>query len=98
MNTATRSLARAVVRTTTRTTLAAAPRQAFRQQGRRSYSSEAPKSESSTWLWAAGAAAVVAGGTGYWYSQQGRPSTPVVPKAFTPTKADYQKVYDEIAS
>ena len=91
-----RPLARAATRTTTRNAFATAPRQAFRQQGRRFYSSEpaAPKPSSSIWLYLTGAAA--AGGLGYWYvTASGAPSAASV-KA--PSQADYQKVYDDIAA
>lgn len=97
MASATRHFARAATRTATRNTFAVAPRQAFRQQGRRWYSSEpAQKSSSSTWLYLTGAAAV--GGLGYWYyTASGAPSAAST-KVVNPTKEDYQKVYNEIAA
>lgn len=96
MASATRQFARAASRVTARNAFAAAPRQAFRQQGRRFYSSEpAQKSGSSTWVLLTGAA--VAGGAGYWYYTNGAAAATATPKVFTPTKEDYQKVYNLIA-
>lgn len=97
MASATRQFARVATRTATRNASAVAPRQAFRQQGRRWYSSEpAPQKGSSTWLYLTGAAA--AGGLGFWYyTASGSPSA-ASSKIVNPTKEDYQKVYDEIAS
>ncbi len=93
-STVSRQFARATLRTTSRNTLATASRQAFRQGGRRFYSSEPPKSSgTSPLLYLAGAAVAGAGGY-YFYSQGGPAST----KVFTPTKEDYQTVYNEIAS
>lgn len=85
------------MRTATRPSVGvAAPRIAARQGGRRYYSSEgAPnKSGSNVWMWLAGAA--VAGGAGslYYLNQSGAAAAP---KIFTPTKDDYQKVYNAIA-
>lgn len=96
-----RQFARAAVRTGARTTFASSARQAFQRGGRRFNSSEAgseapkppPSSGSSAWIWAVGAA-VLGGGGVYFYSQGASPST----KNFVPTKEDYQKVYNEIAS
>ncbi|KAK3335507.1 heme peroxidase [Cercophora scortea] len=94
MASTTRTFARAL-RTSTRPAFAAAPRVAFRQSGRRAYSSEAGKSgSSSAWIWAAGAAAALGGGALY-YTNSAAPSTP---KVFTPKFEDYQAVYNEIAS
>lgn len=91
-----RQFARAATRIAARNTFATAgPRVAFRQQGRRFYSSEPPKSSSSSFFWIAGAAAA-AGGAGYYFYAQG--SQPTTPQVFKPTQADYQKVYNEIAS
>jgi cytochrome c peroxidase len=100
MNTATRQFARVALRTTTRTTLSAAPRQAYRHNGRRFYSSEPSKSSgSSTWIWLTGLAIAGGGGGYYYYTQQqgGLSAANTVPKVFKPTKEDYQKVYNEIA-
>lgn len=92
-STVSRQAARAALRTSTRSAFVTAPRQAFRQNGRRFYSSEAPKSSgSSSLLWLTGAA--IAGAGGYYFYSQGASATP---KVFTPTKEDYQKVYNEIA-
>lgn len=93
-----RQFARAALRTTTRNALATSSRQAFRQGGgRRFYSAEQPpkSSSSSTLLYIAGAVVLGAGGF-YLYSQGGASSAST--KVFTPTKEDYQKVYNEIAS
>ncbi|RYO82119.1 hypothetical protein DL764_009655 [Monosporascus ibericus] len=93
---ASRQFARAALRTSARNTVATAPRHAFRQGGRRFYSSEPPKnSSSSTLLYLA--AAAVAGAGGYWFYTQGG-ALSASAKVFNPTKEDYQKVYDEIAS
>jgi len=93
MATAARSLTRAL-RTSTRPAFNVAPRVAFRQGGRRFYSSQSTKSSSSSWIWIAGAAAV--GGGGFWlYTQDPISATP---KPFTPKFEDYQTVYNEIAS
>lgn len=88
-------MARAAMRTATRPAAVAAPRMAFRQSGRRFYSSEPTKSGSSTWVWLTGLA--VAGGAGGWYYLQNN-STSATPKVFTPKFEDYQAVYNEIAS
>jgi cytochrome c peroxidase len=70
---------------------------AYRQSGRRYYSSEAPKSgSSSTWMWLAGAA-VAGGAGGFYYLNQNAATGSATPKVFTPTKEDYQKVYNAIA-
>ena len=83
------------MRTATRPAAVAAPRMAFRQSGRRFYSSEPAKSGgSSTWAWLAGLA--VAGGGGGWYYLQNNSSSGT-PKVFTPKFEDYQAVYNEIA-
>lgn len=84
------------MRTATRPAAVAAPRMAFRQSGRRLYSSEPAKSGSSTWIWLSGLAAA-AGGAGGWYYLQNN-SAGATPKVFTPKFEDYQAVYNEIAS
>ncbi|KAI9172011.1 Cytochrome c peroxidase [Paramyrothecium foliicola] len=95
MASATRTFARAATRATTRNAFAVAPRQVFRQQGRRFYSSEpAQKSGSNAFLLLGGAA--VLGGAGYWFYANS--AADATPKVFTPTKEDYQKVYNEIAA
>lgn len=91
-----RHFSRLATRCATRNAFALAPRQAFGRQGRRWYSSEPAQKSSSTWLYLTGAAA--AGGLGYWYyTNNGAPSAAST-KVFKPTKADYQKVYDDIAN
>jgi cytochrome c peroxidase len=88
-------------KTSTRNTAFTLPRQAFRQQSRRGYASEAPKSSSSGLYWLGGLA--VAGGAGYYaYAQsngswlKGSSGETVGIKA--PTFEDYQAVYNEIAA
>ncbi|KAK0734056.1 heme peroxidase [Lasiosphaeria miniovina] len=94
MASATRTFARAL-RTSARPTFSAAPRVAFRQNGR-FYSSEPTKSASSSaWIWLVGAAAV--GGGGAWFYKNGS-SGSATPKVVTPKFDDYQAVYNEIAS
>lgn len=91
--TVSRQFARAALRTSARNTFATSSRQAFRQGGRRFYSSEQPrKSSVAPLIYAAGAA--VAAGAGYYLFTQGSAST----KVLSPTKEDYQKVYNEVAS
>lgn len=101
MATTARHFSRTATRLTTRGFSTTAPRAAFRQRysGHRFYSSsssgsEPPKSSISPFVWVAGAAAI--GGAGYvFYSQQqAGPAAKVV----NPTKDDYQKVYNAIAS
>jgi cytochrome c peroxidase len=71
------------------------PRQTLRQQARRAYSSEAPKSSSSTGIYlGVGALAL---GAGYYFYSQSSGSSASETKVFTPTFEDYQKVYNEIA-
>lgn len=88
-----RQALRTAVRTSARSGVSTASRQAFRQNGRRFYSSEAPKpaGSSSGLIWLG--AAAVAGAGGYFLLGQGSGS----PKIFSATKEDYQKVYNEIA-
>jgi cytochrome c peroxidase len=92
MASASRQFVRAATRASTRSAFSVAPRQAFRQNGRRYYSSEPTQKGSSLWIYLAGAAAVGAGG--YFYLNGGS----ATPKVFSATKEDYQKVYDEIAA
>lgn len=75
-----------------------APTQAFRQQARRGYASEAGSSSggSGAWVWLLGLAAVSGGGY-YAYSQGLFAGEDAKSKVFTPEFADYQKVYDAIA-
>ncbi|KAK8027093.1 cytochrome c peroxidase- mitochondrial [Apiospora marii] len=89
-----RQVARSALRTSVRSTFSTSTRHAFRQSGRRFYSSEPPKpSGSSSLVYLAGAAAAGVGGY-YFYSQN---ASSVAPKLVNPTKDDYQKVYNEIA-
>ncbi|KAF4637145.1 hypothetical protein G7Y89_g947 [Cudoniella acicularis] len=95
---ATRTFARAALRTSARNTAFVLPRQTFRQQSRRGYASEPAKSSSSSvWI---GLGAALAGGVGYYLYSQGNPlaGSAGVTKVFTPTQEDYQKVYNEIAA
>jgi cytochrome c peroxidase len=99
----TRGLARAALRTGNRRAFTSiVPLQPlFRQhQSSRGYSSEAPKppaSGTSAWVYVA-AAAAVGGGAFWFFSKDSSTAAQVVPKVFKPTKEDYQKVYNEIAS
>lgn len=89
-----RQFARAATRVAARNTFATTgTRAAFRQQGRRFYSSEPPKPSGSGRFLAAGAGAAIGVTVYYLYSQK-----PTTPQVFKPTQADYQKVYNEIAS
>ncbi|KAL2260946.1 hypothetical protein VTK26DRAFT_4915 [Humicola hyalothermophila] len=92
MATATRTFVR-TLRTSARPALGVAPRAAFRQTGRRFYSSEPPKKGSSALPWLIGAAAV-GGGAWFYVNNQGE----VTPKVFKPKYEDYQAVYNEIAN
>ncbi|OJI98068.1 hypothetical protein ASPVEDRAFT_147337 [Aspergillus versicolor CBS 583.65] len=91
---ASRALLRSSFRPAVRSTRSALP-QGFRAGSRRGYSSEAepPKSSSNTLLWAGLAAA---GGAGAYFYLKGADSG-INSANFTPTQADYQKVYDAIA-
>jgi cytochrome c peroxidase len=91
MASATRQFARVATRASTRSAFAFAPRHA----GRRFYSSEPAQKSSSALYWVAGLAAVGAGG--YFFTTGGAPSAAST-KVFTPTQADYQKIYNEIAA
>ncbi|KAF7542436.1 hypothetical protein G7Z17_g11573 [Cylindrodendrum hubeiense] len=95
MASASRQFVRAAARASTRSAFSVAPRQAFRQNGRRYYSSEPAQKSASLWIWLTGAA--VAGGAGYYFYANGSPAGASA-KVVNPTKADYQKVYNEIAS
>lgn len=100
MASTTRHFARTASRLSTRPFTTAAPRIAFRQRysGHRFYSSstEPPKQSSTNPLiWVLGAAA--AGGAGY-YFLRGNSQSSATTKVVNPTKDDYQKVYNEIAS
>ena len=94
MASTTRQFARAALRAgSQRSAFVAAPRQAFRQGGRRFNSTQTPKTGgSSSLLWLSGAAAI--GGAGYYFfNQAGSPS--ILDSKHT--KKDYQEVYDTIA-
>jgi cytochrome c peroxidase len=96
-----RSFTRAVRSTPVTFALKTAPRrfavQASKFQPRRGYSSEAPKpSGNNNVLYASIAAAVLAGGAGYYVYNNKSSATEAV-KVFTPTVEDYQKVYDAVA-
>jgi len=96
-----------IFRTATRRV--AVPRQTFQRQARRGYADEAPRpsagGSSNTALYAGLAAAALAGVGGY-FALSGTPesakqnSTAQGQKGsniFSPTKEDYQKVYDAVA-
>ncbi|KAJ5406441.1 heme peroxidase [Penicillium sp. CMV-2018d] len=105
MASAARTASRAFLRSTpatssfrpaARSTRFAIPTNALRTSARRGYSSEAgsEKPSSSFGLWAFGIGALGAAGGAYLYlSGDSSPKGP-----FVPTQADYQKVYDAIAS
>ncbi|KAM0459040.1 hypothetical protein ACHAPV_004613 [Trichoderma viride] len=86
-----RQFARVATRTTTRS-FAAAPRQAFRQQGRRFYSSE-PEKKSNPVVYLGLAAATA--GLGIWFFTSGASASS---SSFVPTQAHYQQIYNDIAS
>ncbi|KAH7133522.1 heme peroxidase [Dactylonectria macrodidyma] len=93
MASASRQFVRAATRASTRGAFSVAPRQAF-QQGRRHYSSEPAQKSSSLWIWLTGAGAALGGG--YYFYANG--ASAGAAKVVNPTKEDYQKVYNEIAS
>ncbi|USW58572.1 Putative hem peroxidase [Septoria linicola] len=69
----------------------------FRTQARRGYSSEAPKPGNSWTIWAASGVAVGVGG--YFAIRDTRQQSDAkTTNVFTPTKEDYQKVYDAVAA
>ncbi|KAI9371004.1 heme peroxidase [Aspergillus egyptiacus] len=98
MASAARSASRAFLRSTSirpavRSSRFALPAQAFRAGSRRGYASEAnPGKSSNAFIWAGVA---VAGGAGAYFFLQGADG--ISSKNFTPTKEDYQKVYNAIA-
>ncbi|KAG9236494.1 mitochondrial putative cytochrome c peroxidase [Amylocarpus encephaloides] len=103
---ATRTFARAALKSTpslrasARNTAFVLPRQTFRQQSRRGYSSEPTKSSSSGLYLGIGAAAI-AGGAGYYLYSNGSlfsGSSGETKGIFTPKFEDYQKIYNEIAA
>jgi cytochrome c peroxidase len=105
-----RTFARAAVRSTpaasafkasTRNTAFALPRQTFRQQSRRGYSTKPAEATSSGLYWGIGALAL--GGAGYYFYTQSNGSllsgsASETKGVFTPKFEDYQKVYNEIAA
>ncbi|KAL4902239.1 hypothetical protein BDW74DRAFT_65949 [Aspergillus multicolor] len=98
MASAARSASRAFLRSSFRPAVRssgfALPAQGLRAASRRGYASEASSGKSSNaFLWAGVA---LAGGAGAYFYLQGGDSS-VSTKVFTPTQADYQKVYDAIA-
>lgn len=112
MASANRTFARAAARASpsasafksaTRNTAFTVPRQVFRQQSRRSYSSEPAKANSSTFLWVGAAATIGGAAAGYYFYTQSNGSllsgsASETTGLFTPKYEDYQKVYNEIAS
>jgi cytochrome c peroxidase len=88
-------------KTSVRNAAFALPRQTFRQQSRRGYTSEPTKSSSSGLYIGIGALAL--GGAGYYFYTQGNGSllsgsASETKGLFVPKQEDYQKVYNEIAS
>lgn len=71
--------------------------QLFQQTARRGYSSEAPKTAHSNWIWGAVAGGLALGAGGYYAFREKNFSAAKTQTIFTPTKDDYQKVYDAIA-
>ncbi|CBF85254.1 peroxidase [Aspergillus nidulans FGSC A4] len=91
---ASRAFLRSSLRPAVRSSRFALPTQGLRVASRRGYSSEASSGKSSNTLLWAGVA--LAGGAGaYFYLQGGDVGAST--KVFTPTKEDYQKVYNAIA-
>jgi cytochrome c peroxidase len=85
-----RTFTRAATRTAARNTFANTSRTTFR----RAYSSQqSPKSSANPWIILTGAAA--AGGLGFYFLNGSGASA--ASKPFTPTKDDYQRIYNEIA-
>ncbi|TVY83295.1 Cytochrome c peroxidase [Lachnellula suecica] len=106
-STATRTFARAAFRSTplktsSRNTAFALPRQAFRQQSRRGYASEPAKSSSTGLFLGIGALALAGGAGAYFYSQGNGSifsgSAGETKGLFVPKAEDYQKVYNEVAA
>ncbi|KAJ9299607.1 CAZyme family AA2 [Paecilomyces variotii] len=85
----------ASVRPAVRSSRLAVPAQTFRTNFRRGYASEADSGKSSkTFLWVGLAAA---GGAGAYFYLNGADAS-AKSSSFVPTKEDYQKIYNEIAS
>ena len=95
MSAAARSCVRLATRTSLRPAVPSIARQTFRSS-RREYTSEASKSNTGLYI-GIGAAALAGAGGYYFYANGGSPQE-IKSKVFVPTKDDYQKVYNEIAS
>ncbi|KAI0482267.1 cytochrome c peroxidase [Xylariaceae sp. FL0804] len=97
-STVSRQFARAALRASSRRAFTTSARQSFRQgSGRRFYSSEPPKQAGSSSLVYAAAAAAVAGAGGYYFYSQQQGAGAGAAQIFSPSREDYQKVYNEIA-
>lgn len=78
------------------------PRNTFQSSSRRTYASAPPK-KSNTGLYVSVVALIAAGGAGYFYLNNGgitelkKGSSGETRGVFTPTKNDYQQVYNTIA-
>ncbi|KAK0240744.1 heme peroxidase [Armillaria nabsnona] len=68
----------------------------YRSAFRRFNSTQAPTPKSNTGLYVGLAALAIGGGAGYYYLSDGS-AAPAQATTFTPTKEDYQKVYNKIA-
>jgi cytochrome c peroxidase len=77
----------------------ALPIQSFRASSRRGYTSGADAGKSfSSFYWGIGAVALGSAGAYYYLNRDGLTSSAnKTPSVFTPSKDDYQKVYNEIA-
>ena len=101
MATATRGFTRTLARSSTlrpavRTARFALPAQAIRAPYHRGYTSDTQQAKSgSSLIW--GAVLAAAGGAGAYFYLNGGDVTAKTTSLFTPTKEDYQKVYNEIA-
>lgn len=103
MSSATKSLTRLAARTVLRpqsTSTSLLARQTLRSSGHRGYSSSNGTKTSNTGLYVGIGALAAAGAGGYYfYANNGQESgASVTKKPFAPTKEDYQKVYNAIAS
>ncbi|KXT13512.1 hypothetical protein AC579_4163 [Pseudocercospora musae] len=94
----TRALRSAPTTQAFRTTASRRPAQLFQQQARRGYSSSTSSSSSSTtWIWGAAAGGIALGAGGYLAFREKGSSETKTQTASTPSKEDYQNVYDAIA-
>ena len=84
------------IRSSARSARFAVPAQAFRASGRRGYASGPDAKSSGGLIWGLGALAL--GGAGALYYLSADHLGVKTDANFVPTKADYQKVYDEIAN